>query len=181
LKEFPMRTLVAMTGILSLAAATPALAQKLIAPMALATPAGPGDSVGEIDITEGVDGAMFHLNLHGLQPGKHGFHVHAMPSCAATEKDGKPVPAGGAGGHLDPDKTGMHMGPMAAGHLGDLPYITVAADGTAKATLTAPRIKSLDDLKGHSLMIHDGGDNYADQPLPLGGGGARFACGVIGG
>ena len=28
-------------------------------------------------------------------------------------------------------------------------------------------------------MIHVGGDNYSDMPLPLGGGGARIACGVI--
>lgn len=28
-------------------------------------------------------------------------------------------------------------------------------------------------------MIHAGGDNYADQPAPLGGGGPRLACGVI--
>jgi superoxide dismutase, Cu-Zn family len=35
------------------------------------------------------------------------------------------------------------------------------------------------DVKGHSIMIHVGGDNYSDQPAPLGGGGARFACGVV--
>jgi Cu-Zn family superoxide dismutase len=28
-------------------------------------------------------------------------------------------------------------------------------------------------------MIHEGGDNYSDEPAPLGGGGARIACGVI--
>jgi Cu-Zn family superoxide dismutase len=28
-------------------------------------------------------------------------------------------------------------------------------------------------------MIHEGGDNYADEPKPLGGGGARIACGVV--
>jgi Cu-Zn family superoxide dismutase len=28
-------------------------------------------------------------------------------------------------------------------------------------------------------MVHAGGDNYADQPAPLGGGGARVACGTI--
>lgn len=28
-------------------------------------------------------------------------------------------------------------------------------------------------------MIHKGGDNYSDEPAALGGGGARFACGVI--
>jgi Copper/zinc superoxide dismutase (SODC) len=34
------------------------------------------------------------------------------------------------------------------------------------------------DVKGRSVMIHAGGDNYSDQPAPLGGGGARIACGV---
>ncbi|HPY41396.1 MAG TPA: superoxide dismutase [Cu-Zn] SodC2, partial [Thiolinea sp.] len=28
-------------------------------------------------------------------------------------------------------------------------------------------------------MIHMGGDNHADHPAPLGGGGARMVCGVI--
>jgi len=28
-------------------------------------------------------------------------------------------------------------------------------------------------------MIHAGGDNMSDKPEPLGGGGARYACGVI--
>jgi Cu-Zn family superoxide dismutase len=28
-------------------------------------------------------------------------------------------------------------------------------------------------------MIHVAGDDYEDTPLPLGGGGARFACGVL--
>ena len=35
------------------------------------------------------------------------------------------------------------------------------------------------DMEGHSLMIHEGGDNYSDAPKPLGGGGSRMACGVI--
>ena len=51
---------------------------------------------------------------------------------------------------------------------------------SATATLTAPHIKDIAALKGRALVIHVGGDNYADQPLPLGGGGARLACGVIG-
>jgi Cu-Zn family superoxide dismutase len=64
------------------------------------------------------------------------------------------------------------------GHLGDLPRIEVNARGEARATLQAPRIASVADLKGHALMIHAGGDNYTDTP-PLGGGGARLACGVV--
>jgi len=34
-------------------------------------------------------------------------------------------------------------------------------------------------LHGHALMVHAGGDNHDDHPAPLGGGGARIACGVI--
>ncbi len=164
-----------------IAISAPVVAQTLTAPMHLATPTGPGESVGDITITQGQAGASFTLDLHGLPPGPHGFHVHANASCAPGEKDGKPVPAGGAGAHLDPAMSGMHMGPTGTGHLGDLPLITVTADGAARAVLSAPRIRSLDDLRGHALMIHLGGDNYADTPAPLGGGGARLACGVIGG
>ena len=35
------------------------------------------------------------------------------------------------------------------------------------------------DFLGRSIMIHEGGDSYSDKPAPLGGGGARIACGVI--
>ena len=56
--------------------------------------------------------------------------------------------------------------------------MTVAADGTAKKAVVASKL-AVADLKGKSLMIHAGGDNYSDQPAPLGGGGARVACGVI--
>ena len=59
--------------------------------------------------------------------------------------------------------------------------LQVAQDGSAKQPVQAPQLKTLADVKGRALMIHAGGDNYADQPAPLGGGGARIACGVIGG
>jgi Cu-Zn family superoxide dismutase len=42
----------------------------------------------------------------------------------------------------------------------------------------APRLK-LADLKGRSLMIHSGADNYFDAPEKNGGGGERIACGVM--
>jgi len=156
-----------------------ASAPALHADMALTTPSGAGASVGEITMTQTPSGVMFALDLHGLAPGQHGFHIHANPSCAPTVTAEKTTPAGAAGGHLDPAKTGMHMGPLGDGHLGDLPFVQVDAGGDAHLILTAPRIQSLGQLRGHSLIIHAGGDNYADQPSPLGGGGARVACGVI--
>lgn len=87
---------------------------------------------------------------------------------------------GGPGGHYDPQKTGKHEGPKGKGHLGDLPALVVGEDGKPKARKrVAPRLKA-SDLEGRSLMIHEGGDNYSDKPKPLGGGGNRIACGVIG-
>jgi Cu-Zn family superoxide dismutase len=117
-------------------------------------------------------------DLNGLAPGLHGFHVHENPSCAAAEKNGKSIPGLAAGGHDDPAGTGRHEGPYGEGHLGDLPPLYADQDGHATLPVLAPRIK-FSDLKGRSLIIHAGGDNYSDSPQKLGGGGARVACGVI--
>ena len=80
-----------------------------------------------------------------------------------------------AGGHYDPANTGKHLGPQGEGHKGDMPVLTVEANGKATKAVTAPHL-TVADVKGHSIMIHAGGDNYSDQPAPLGGGGARLAC-----
>ncbi len=78
-----------------------------------------------------------------------------------------------------PQNTGKHEGPEGAGHLGDLPALVVNNDGKATDAVIAPRLKSLDEVKDKALMVHVGGDNMSDQPKPLGGGGERYACGVI--
>ena len=159
--------------------AAPVRADGLVIPMSLSTQAGPGDSVGEITVTQTAAGAVFKLNLKGLHPGPHGFHVHENGQCGPTMMNGTAIPAGAAGSHWDSDHTNKHAGPEGDGHIGDLPLLVVADDGTATQSLTAPRIKDIALLKGHDVVIHMNGDNYSDQPAALGGGGARFACGVI--
>ncbi|MBW1212099.1 superoxide dismutase [Cu-Zn] SodC [Pantoea allii] len=143
------------------------------------SPQGIGKSVGTVKIEETKYGLTFTPMLTGLKPGIHGFHVHAKGSCEPGESEGKTVAAGAAGGHLDPENTGKHLGPYGEGHLGDLPALYVDEQGKASYPVLAPRIKTLSEVKGKALMIHVGGDNHADHPKPLGGGGARFACGVI--
>jgi Cu-Zn family superoxide dismutase len=150
----------------------------LSVPMNFVDETANGASAGTITVTASPYGLVFTPALTGLPAGLHGFHVHENPSCLPGEKDGKKVPALGAGAHLDPQKTGKHGYPWGDGHLGDLPPLYVGADGAANQPVLGPRLK-LGDLKGRSLMVHAGGDNHADHPAPLGGGGARIVCGVV--
>jgi Cu-Zn family superoxide dismutase len=142
---------------------------------------GVGAGVGTVRIVETPYGLAFYPQLTGLAPGLHGFHVHEKPACGPAEQNGAPVAALAAGGHYDPANTKKHGQPWGDGHLGDLPALYVAADGSANNPVLAPRMKQLADVNGRSIMVHAGGDNHADHPAPLGGGGARVACGVIGG
>ncbi len=134
---------------------------------------------GTITAEQNKYGLLLTPDLQGLPPGVHGLHVHANAACGVGDVDGKPAPGGAAGGHWDPDKTGVHKGPYDdSGHKGDLPALYVGADGRATYPVLAPRLK-LADLNGHALMIHAGGDNHSDHPVKLGGGGARIVCGVV--
>ena len=162
-----------------LAAPGLAAAAELRAEIKQASATGAGDTLGTVTIADGPAGAMVRTALKGLPPGPHGFHVHENGSCDPSTANDQPVPAGGAGGHFDPEKTGKHAGPEGAGHLGDLPVLQVANDGTATTQQMAPHIKSVVELRGKAVMIHAGGDNYSDQPAPLGGGGGRIACGIL--
>lgn len=144
----------------------------------LADEKGEGKAVGRVVIAESPYGLVFTPELDGLPPGLHGFHVHENPSCSPKEKEGKMVPALAAGGHYDPAASKKHGAPWGDGHLGDLPALYVDHGGKANYPVLAPRLK-LVDVKGRSLMVHVGGDNHADHPAPLGGGGPRLACGVI--
>lgn len=140
---------------------------------------GIDQSIGTVKIDETAYGLEFMPKLNSLPPGIHGFHVHAKGSCEPAMAEGKLSAAGAAGGHLDPQNTGKHLGPYRDGHLGDLPALFVTEDGMTTYPVLAPRIKKLSEIKGKALMVHVGGDNHSDQPKPLGGGGGRFACGVI--
>ena len=140
---------------------------------------GNATAIGSVSLVNSPYGLLITPNLTGLPPGLHGFHLHEKASCANTTVDNVVTVGGGAGSHWDPDHTGKHEGPYGQGHLGDLPGLYVAADGSATTPVLAPRIKDAAQLHGMALMIHAGGDNHSDHPAKFGGGGARIACGVI--
>ena len=140
---------------------------------------GVGKVIGTVGLSDANEGLVIMPDLAELPPGDHGFHIHVNPDCGpGAGPDGQPAAGFGAGGHYDPANTGKHLGPHGAGHKGDLPALRVDAGGNAMNAVIAPHLK-LADVKGRSIMIHAGGDNYSDQPSPLGGGGARIACGVV--
>lgn len=134
--------------------------------------------IGLITFTDSKAGLVIKTDLTQLPAGPHGFHIHQNPTCEPDLKDGVAGAALKAGSHYDPKQAGHHAEPTGKGHLGDLPLLEVAANHTAKQQLLAPRL-TLADIGQRAVVIHAGGDNYSDIPQPLGGGGARIACGVI--
>lgn len=140
---------------------------------------GVGEPIGTVSIRDSDQGLELIPNLTGLTPGDHGFHLHETNSCdPAINAEGVAVAGLAAGGHWDPDGSGTHLGPFGNGHRGDLSRLVVDEDGSTPTSVVAPRLSTA-DLTGKALVVHAGGDTYSDTP-PLGGGGARIACGVVG-
>lgn len=134
---------------------------------------GAGEKLGTITAIQTDYGVIFKPNLKGFSsnPSVRGFHVHVGKSC-----DNYGL---AALGHFDPQSTEKHLGPYnKQGHQGDIQSLMINKDGTATLPVLAPKLK-LQDLAGHTLVIHAHGDNYSDKPEALGGGGDRVACGII--
>jgi superoxide dismutase, Cu-Zn family len=175
-----MRVLILSAALATTLAGCAAAADNKTANMTKIDKNGTGEAVGTVTLSGGSSGLVLTTDLKGLPPGEHGFHLHEKGECGpGPNPQGEIIPCGAAGGHWSPSGSKAHAGPAGDGHMGDLPFLTLESDGTSKEQLIAPRITDLGQLDGHALMIHAGGDNYADQPQPLGGGGGRIACGVV--
>ena len=99
---------------------------------------GIGEEIGTLELSDTEAGLRVTPRLAGLPPGDHGFHVHVNPNCGpGNEPNGQPAAGMTAGGHYDPANTGKHLGPLGEGHKGDLPALTVDADGTATKDVVA--------------------------------------------
>ena len=129
---------------------------------------------GTVTFTEVADGVQVEVEIAGLTPGKHGFHVHEFGDCSAAD-------ASSAGAHFNPTNQ-PHAAPDAeARHVGDMGNIEANASGAAKSNYLDHNISLANDQRsviGRSVVIHAKADDFKSQPA--GDSGARVACGVIG-
>jgi Cu-Zn family superoxide dismutase len=169
----------AFSSVALLIATGVAIAQQLTVDINRISDAGVGEKIGTIVVSEAKGAVSFKVSVTGLPKGQRGFHVHEKGDCGTAMKNGRMTAGEAAGAHFDPDGKKSHKGPKGAGHKGhkgDLPLLNGTDKGISQ-TVTAPRLK-LADVQGRSIVIHEGGDNYSDNP-ENGGGGGRIACGVV--
>ena len=137
--------------------------------------------LGTIDIKQAPEGVLLHVDLEGLPAGKHGFHIHQTGTCADNEdfKD--------SGGHIGKGDNQHGLMNPEGYEEGDLPNLIVAENGEVEVELYVDDLQitgenddadTLMDADGSAFMIHENADDHMTQPI--GGAGARIACGVIG-
>ena len=135
-----------------------------------------GTNLGDVTLTQTANGVLIVGQLSGLSEGTHAMHVHTVGQCTPSFD--------AAGGHFNPAARQHGIRNAQGQHAGDLPNVTVPANGIVRVELFTTAFTlgggkdGLFDADGSSLMLHANSDDY--QTDPSGASGARIACGVIG-
>jgi Cu-Zn family superoxide dismutase len=141
-------------------------------PIALVNSAG--QPVGTVRAWQTAGGIGLRIQASGLPHGIHGIHVHSVGRC-----DGPKFVR--AGPHWNPAARKHGHSNPAGPHGGDLPNVTVAANGVLSTIVTVTGASltpdSLADGDGAALVIHaHADDNLTD---PSGNSGDRIACAIL--
>lgn len=141
---------------------------------AIMQPLGESGVTGIVSFSVTPRGVRVEVDLKGLAPGNHGFHIHEIGDCSSP--DGK-----SAGGHFNPADV-PHAGPEAeVAHAGDLGNLEADENGLALITIMSSRVTLGDgaptDIMGRAVIVHADPDDLESQPTGAAGG--RVACGVI--
>jgi Cu-Zn family superoxide dismutase len=139
---------------------------------------------------EKYDDVVININVQGLSPGKHGFHIHeagdlsdsCQTACAHFNPYGK--------NHGGPDSKERHVG--------DLGNIEVNKQGKVINNVICDskiKLKGRNSIIGRAVVIHEDEDDLGkggikngkivnkkifEESLKTGNAGKRIACGVIG-
>ncbi|NOV03354.1 superoxide dismutase family protein [Paenibacillus planticolens] len=136
-----------------------------------------GQPTGTAQLTAVQEGVRIDLQVSGLKPGLHGFHIHEKSACEAPTFDS-------AGAHFNPmHKQHGFLNPKGF-HAGDLPNLVVDEQGNGRLSTVTQSVVLLPDkpnslLKpgGTSLVIHEKEDDLKTDPS--GNSGKRIACGSV--
>jgi superoxide dismutase, Cu-Zn family len=150
-----------------------------------------GTEVGTVRFTDADGGLQVTVEVDGLPPGFHGFHVHAIGVCEPDSVNpANPAMTGdflSAGGHIGAGETDH------GAHAGDLPALFVDGSGAGSLTTVTDSLTRADltDDDGSAVMIHADRDNFANIPeryapggpdemtRNTGDSGGRIACGTV--
>ncbi len=134
-----------------------------------------GKPVGNAAFFQGPAMVVIGLYLYNLPPGPHAVHLHAVGACRPDFLAAK--------GHINPNNVKHGILNGSGPDNGDLPNVMVGPDGTAHVEIHTPWVSinqgmaALLDQDGSTIIIHAKADDHITQPI--GGAGARIACGVI--
>ena len=141
------------------------------APMTLVNSAG--QAIGTVRAWQTAGGIAFRIDARGLPHGVHGIHVHPIGRC-------DPPDFASAGTHWNPTNKQHGLNNPNGPHAGDMPNVTVAANGVLQETVILPHanMAELLDADGAAILIHANADDYVSQPS--GNSGPKIACAVLG-
>jgi Cu-Zn family superoxide dismutase len=164
------------TGHAGHAAPSPAPAATPIptpAPTPVATAAlktAEGADAGTVTAFAGPKGTVLVVEGKGWPQGWHGVHLHAVARC-----EGPGFTSAGAHANHAEDPSPHGLLNTAGPDLGDLQNVHAGADGSAHAEVYAANPGQ--SVVGLSFLVHANRDDHVSQPI--GGAGARIACGVF--
>jgi Cu-Zn family superoxide dismutase len=141
--------------------------------VAVLFPTKGSDVKGRVTFTQDGSTVHVHVEISGLTPGYHGFHIHEY---GVWSEDGL-----AAGAHFNPTKA-PHAGPESPKrHVGDLGNVTANANGNVTFDLDDRHLSfhGPHSILGRGLVVHEKADDLKTQQPP-GNAGGRLAVGVIG-
>lgn len=133
---------------------------------------GDGAALGSVTVEEGAGGLAIRLAGTGMPAGTHGIHIHMVGKCEGPKFES-------AGAHWNPEDKQHGTENPNGPHRGDLPNVTVGADGSLTEALNVAGLTmaELRDADGSALVVHARPDD--NRTDPSGNSGDRIACAVI--